>query len=351
MGLHAGRPRKRSRPSEPSWANLPAEELLDVRFRDLGLQMAGTALEGRLEQLHSEFERAGLKFRPYAWFSTDWFTPDGITGFAVPFYLAHPRLARLERREMFEVEGGTHAWCMKILRHEAAHAIDNAYRLHRKKSWRETFGRFSEPYRSTYTPDPSSRHHVLNLSYWYSQSHPAEDYAETFAVWLAPGSRWRKRYADWPALKKLEYIDELMGSIAQEPPVVRSRAKPESLGSLSMTLREYYRRKKLVYGDEPGEGMDPYLGRLFTDDPAYSGQEGAARFLQRSKTFLVRHVSHLTGQNAYMVAHVLDEAILRCRSRGLRLPSSEKEARLGAGVMLTALTMNFAYGGHPEYRR
>ena len=30
---------------------------------------------------------------------------------------------------MLEVEGGEHEWCMRILRHEAGHAIDNAYRL------------------------------------------------------------------------------------------------------------------------------------------------------------------------------------------------------------------------------
>ena len=155
------------------------------------IRFLGTALETRVDLLYDELDRAGVRFRPHVWLSYDWFTPDGVPGFAIPFYLAHRRLARIEHHQMLEVEGGSHSSCMKLLRHEAGHAIDNAYRLHWKKRWRESFGRFSQPYRTTYVPKPSSRQYVLNLDYWYSHSHPAEDYAETFAVWLQPGSKWR----------------------------------------------------------------------------------------------------------------------------------------------------------------
>ena len=58
---------------------------------------------------------------------------------------------------------------------------------------------------------------MLNLANWYAQSHPIEDFAETFAVWLRPGSRWRSRYADWPALRKLEYVDALMQEVDEQP--------------------------------------------------------------------------------------------------------------------------------------
>ena len=46
----------------------------------------------------------------------------------------------------------------------------------------------------------------MHLEQWYAQSHPDEDFAETFAVWLAPDSHWRERYAGWPVLRKLEYV-------------------------------------------------------------------------------------------------------------------------------------------------
>ena len=167
--------------------------------------------------------RAGLSFRPSVWLSTDWFSPHGVPGFAVPFYLAHPSLLRIERRIMFDAEGATHAWCMKLMRHETGHALDTAYRLHRRKSWREHFGRASTPYTATYVPKPGSRDYVDNLDDWYAQSHPIEDFAETFAVWLASRGRWRAYYQGWPALRKLEYVDALMREIADQPPPVRSR--------------------------------------------------------------------------------------------------------------------------------
>ena len=79
-------------------------------------------LSGQIRQLYAELEARRLIFRPHFWLSNEWFTPDGVPGIAVPFYLAHPRLAKLEMDQMLEVEGGTSEWCMRILRHEAGHA-------------------------------------------------------------------------------------------------------------------------------------------------------------------------------------------------------------------------------------
>src|ERR1043165_7262414 len=151
-----------------------------------------------------------LMFRPHFWLSNEWFTPDGVPGIAVPFYLAHPRLEKLEMDQMLEVEGGTPEWCMKILRHEAGHAIDNAYRLRMRLGRQRVFGPSYMQYPDYYTPKPYSKSYVLHLDSWYAQSHPDEDFAETFAVWLTPDSDWKSRYAGWPALRKLEDMDGLM---------------------------------------------------------------------------------------------------------------------------------------------
>jgi hypothetical protein len=139
------------------WADCDDEALLDLRFSSLGLRFRGSPLWFEVERLHNDFERRGLRFRPHVWLSTDWFSPDGIPGFAVPFYLAHPRLQRLERTMMGEVEGGNRKWRHRIMRHEAGHAIDNAYGLRRRAGWRRVFGRASAPYPDSYSPRPSSR--------------------------------------------------------------------------------------------------------------------------------------------------------------------------------------------------
>ncbi|MCP3916339.1 MAG: hypothetical protein GY711_12350 [bacterium] len=347
--MGGGRALARRPPRALDWTALPDDELLDWRLCDLGLELEGTALQERLDQLDNELERAGLRFRPYAWLSSDWFTPDGATGFAIPFFLAHTRLMRLERAQMLEVEGGTHEWCMKLLRHETAHAIDNAYRMHRQRRWRDTFGRFSEPYRASYTPDPTSRDFVQNLDYWYAQSHPAEDWAETFAIWLRPGGRWRKRYASWPAIEKIEFVDGWMKEIADQAPPVRTRSKLESVARLKITLREYYSRKRSVYDDEAPTVLDRQLRDLFSGtDP---NAELASAFLRRQRRELGARIARRTGQNLYLVDHVLREMIPRCRKLRLRLAGDEREAALDAAILLTALGMQFLYGGHPEYKR
>ncbi len=168
---------------------------------------------------------------------------------------------------MLEIEGGTREWCMMILRHEAGHALENAYRLRRRPKRQALFGRSSEPYPDSYAPKPHSRSFVLHLDSWYAQSHPDEDFAETFAVWLTPGSDWRERYAGWPALRKLEYVDELMREIAGRPPAVTTRRTPFSLASLRRTLRVHYRRKRRHYRVDARDFHDRDLRALFSDAP------------------------------------------------------------------------------------
>jgi len=337
---------------QPDWVRLPDEKLLDRRLCDLGLTIEGTALEARIARLHRELARAGLRFRPYVWLSTSWFTPDGHTGFAVPFYLAHPRLAHLERRQMYAVEGGGTEACMKLLRHEAGHALDNAYRLHWRKRWREHFGKASTPYRWSYRPKPDSKDYVLNIENWYAQSHPVEDFAETFAVWLRPGSRWRTRYAEWPkALRKLHFVDELMREIAEKPPRVRTRARPESLGQLRTTLRAHYRDKKAFYGDPDNTVYDRDLRRLFSDAPTFAGRRSAAAALREWRQELRTRVAHWTGQYPFVVDEVLQGLILRARELRLRVCYSERETLQDAAIVLTMHTMQHIRGSYREYSR
>src|SRR5271167_15050 len=215
-----------------AWASLPDEQLLKLRLRDLKVTIEGTWLESCLDNLNKELEQRGIRVRPHAWISSEWFSPDGTPGIAIPFYLAHPRLMRLEKKKIIDVEGGTSSECMSILRHEAGHVLQHSYQLHRRRRWQQLFGPSSIRYPRYYRPNPASRHHVQHLRMWYAQSHPDEDFAETFAVWLRPRSHWRGRYAGWPALKKLEYVDELMKEIAGKRPMLTHREKVDPLGKL-----------------------------------------------------------------------------------------------------------------------
>jgi len=178
---------------------------------------------------------------------------------------------------MLEVEGGDHEWCMRILRHEAGHLVDNMFVLRRRRQRREVFGPSSEPYPEFYAPKPYSKSYVLHLDSWYAQSHPDEDFAETFAVWLTPGSDWARRYEGWPALRKLQYMDQLMGSIAGKPPRLVHASEVDGLSRVRRTLRQHYRRKRRHYGVDRPDFYDRDLRRLFSDAPEFCRQRDGRR--------------------------------------------------------------------------
>jgi hypothetical protein len=337
--------RGRRPPVREGWADLPDEALLDVRFCELGLTIEGSWLEPRIAALLAELAARGLSFQPHFWLSSEWFTPDGVPGVAIPFYLAHPRLMRLENAQMLEVEGGTPDWCLQILRHEAGHAFDNAYELRRLRRRVRAFGRPSTPYPDFYLPKPYSKSFVLHLDSWYAQSHPDEDFAETFAVWLAPDSDWRARYADWPALRKLEVMDAMMQSVAGQRPRVATRRTVEPLDRLTTTLRAHYAKKREHYGVDYPRFYDRDLRRLFSDAPEHAKHPKASRFIHRIRRDVRRLVAEFTGSYQYTIDQVIADMIRRCDELNLRLKFPEDRSRFDFTILVTVQTMNYLHSG------
>ena len=331
------------------WASYGDERLLDLRFRDLDTRVEGSPLEPLVHEIWGELEQRGLRFKPHVWASTEWFSPDGVPGIAAPFYLVHPRLLRLERTMMLEAEGGNREECLMILRHEAGHAVQHAWRLQRREGWRRTFGNPSRPYPTIYRPNPASQRHVQHLRQYYAQAHPHEDFAETFAVWLAPRSQWRRRYAGWPALKKLEYVDELMRELRGTTPPVRTRRVVEPLSQLRQTLREHYAQKQAHQASDRPTIPDRDLQRLFAAELGRSTRrkdgpgEPAQAFLRRHRAELRHMVARFTGESQYTLEQVLADVIERCRTLELRAARSERKLRVDFALLLTARTVHFHY--------
>jgi hypothetical protein len=317
----------------------------------LKLSLTGTDLEKRLARLHEELARHGLRFRPHVWLSTEWFSPDGIPGFAIPFYLAHPRLMELERRQMHEVEGGTARQCMQLMRHETAHALDNAYDLHRRRDWREVFGRFNSDYDMHYQPRPYSKRFVRHLELWYAQSHPAEDFAETFAVWLDPSSRWRSRYRDWPALQKLNYLDVLMDTIEGKKPAKNRKDRIEPLSESKKTLGDYYEQKRSRYRLAQRQSYDRDLRRLFNEPSGSKRERSAAAFLRKARPEIRKLVSRWTGEYQYAVDRVLSEIISRVEELGLVVSSRAPHVKRDATLLLATQTLKYLNRGHHHFPR
>ncbi len=333
-------PRGAGKSAAGDWTRLSDAQLLQTRLCDLRLDIRHSPLATHLRQLQAELDERGIRLRPHVWLAEEWFSPDGVPGIAVPFYLAHPRLLRLERRMTHEVEGSNSRWLMRILRHEAGHAIDSAYRLRRRADWRALFGPASRPYRTQYRARPASREHVQHLGEWYAQSHPTEDFAETFAVWLAPRSDWRRRYASWPALRKLRLVQQMMQDIRGAPPSVRSRRHVESLAHNRSTLACYYQNKVERRRQRRGLLADRLLQRVFSTE-AGPGAVAAAALLRQHKPQLLSWMSENTGIDRYGAHQVLRTAIERCSAQELYVHGSRPQAVRAARSVLVRLAARY----------
>jgi hypothetical protein len=314
-----------------------------MRMCDLGLSLEGTWLERCVDRLYADLDAKGIRLRPHVWLADEWFAPSTAPGFAIPFYLAHPRLMRLERSQILDVEGGTLTECMRIMRHEAGHAIQHGYQLNRRKQWQQLFGHSSQRYPKYYRPNPASRQYVQHLRLWYAQAHPDEDFAETFAVWLRPRSDWRRRYAGWPVLRKLEYMDELMAEIGAAKPVVSSRAQIDPLRRHRKTLADHYAARRRLYTIQYPSTYDRDLRRLFSDQPEHRHHPAASTFLRSNRRKIRQMVARWTGEYQLTLDHVLGQMMGRCRELRLRAVGSERQLRLDFAVLLTVQTMHALY--------
>jgi hypothetical protein len=339
---HAGK--RRALP----WTRLSDEKLLAMRFCDLELTIDHSPLKRRVDRLYSELEGRGIQVRPHVWLSEEWFSPDGVPGIAVPFYLAHPRLEKLERHIMRDVEGGNARWFMRILRHEAGHAVDNAYRLRRRKRWREVFGPASLQYPHRYKARPGSRRYVHHLGEWYAQAHPTEDFAETFAVWLKPNSNWRRSYADWPAFHKLNAVEELVSSVRGQRAPVRNKTRIEPIDLNTSTLAEHYQRR-LARNNQIRTGLtDELLKRIFTVQRPPRGATRAAALLRALKNSLVNAVARELDMERYNVHQIVRMLIERSESLALFVQGNRRDAMRHSRWMLERLVRLYSQGETPH---
>jgi hypothetical protein len=200
-------------------------------------------------------------------------------------------------------------------------------------------------------PNPGSKRFVQHLDGWYAQSHPDEDFAETFAVWLRPRSGWRKRYASWPrALAKLETVDELMSELKGRAPEVRRRSKPYDIERLKRTLREHYDEKRQRYAGVYSQAYDRNLVRVFDADAADRRHPTAASFIRTHRRELRELVCAWSGEHQFTVDQLLKEMMGRCTELGLRTGKPVERLKLDFAVFLTVQTTTTLHRGpgwHP----
>lgn len=332
--------------------NISEDDLLNTRICDLPIGIEGTWLAECIQQLYAELEKNGIHFRPECYLADEWLTPEKETCIGIPFYLAHPVLTRLEKKIMLEAEGDNKPWCMKLLRHEAGHAICYAYRIHRRKRWQNIFGPSTVEYGDTYKYRPYSKNYVRHLDGYYAQYHPDEDFVETFAVWLTPEIDWKTKYEGWKAHKKLIYVDRLMSELKGKKPPVTSSQKFWRKSTLRMTLKNYYKKKRHFWAEEFPDFHDIFLNRNFVErTPENKQLPRVTDVLRKHKLVILQSISRYSGEKKYVINDLLKDIQKRSKELNLVAVGDETAVMLNTSAYITSLIMNYCYTGRFRGKR
>ena len=335
-------------------SDLPFHEshLLSTPIRDLGLTIAGTALEPVVVQFQQELERAGIRrLRPHFYLSDEWGVPFGTIAIGVPFYLARQDLTAVHAERTGFLEGVGSSELLRYLRHEMGHVVNYAYQLYEREDWVKTFGSITQPYVEVYRPSPFSQRHVRHLPGWYAQKHPDEDWAETFAVWMTPNRDWRANYCHWPeALAKLEYCDRTMAEVNQRDPPVTLTERDEDVSEMTVSLDEFYEQETEPTALPPG--LDGALQAIFEDFDVSEGasssdkHRSAAELIQRLEMEVVANVYRWTGHFPEPTRELVHHLAERARQFQLRYPA-DREALVVIALtsLVTSLAMNHVLRG------
>jgi len=346
--MNSGEPVDSGKNADTQAPSLPAQEdnpgigepvsLVNTRICDLGLTIENSAVEKFVQQLYRELEQKRImKFRPACYLTDEWGCPSGEPTIGIPFYLARPDLGQIER-ENNDLEDSREI--MMYLRHEAGHAFNYAYRLHRTPEWKHLFGPYRRPYRENYRPVLFSRDYVRYLPGWYAQKHPDEDFAETFAVWMTPGSSWRTKYRGWSAMAKLKYMDRIGRELGNIDPL-RKRGTPDvTVADMEMTIGEFYRHSTeqmpLLHVDLDGD-----LATVFPKLKRKSTAEAAQSFLLRHQKILVDQIASWTAMPRPLVRKLMDLIGKRSAEMGLAIDRRKETQHLSEfTVFATTLIMN-----------
>jgi putative zinc-binding metallo-peptidase len=326
--------------SEIATSRPPFEALLEKPIRELGLKLEQSPVDRFVQQLYRELERKRLfKFKPAVYLTDEWGCPSGEPVIGIPFYLAHPDLAQLEK-EVNDLEDSREI--MMYLRHEAGHAFNYAYKLWNTPEWKQLFGSFRRPYRDHYRPVPFSRDYVRHMAGWYAQKHPDEDFSETFAVWLTPGSNWRKRYRGWGALTKLKYMDRIARELSQVDPIRRRGRTDITVDEMEGTVGDFYRQTS---EEAPLVDLahDTDLGDIFNVPKRQkNGARPAAEFVREHRKTITDKIAYWTGMQRPLIKRLLEMIEKRAAELGLRADSRRAAEHLAEiSVYAAALAMNY----------
>jgi hypothetical protein len=329
---------------------IPAE-VLSQRICDFNLHIEGSPLEAIIERFRKELLQVGLtQIKPVFYLSDEWGVPEGTVAIGVPFYLADERLRKVQKIKGGWLPGIDAEDILRYLRHELGHVVNYAYRLHETEAWSVLFGPMARPYTDVFHATPFSPDFVRHLPGNYAQKHPDDDWAETLAVWMTPGSDWRQLYEDSPgALAKLDYCERTMRALRDQEPQVNTVVLEADVRELKLTIQEFYAVEVTASGLPVPRSLVGDLKAIFAavEKPPEGVRLGsAATLLKRQKDNLYNTVYRWTSADPNAFEPLLDHLIKLAQELGLAYPLSARDDILRELTgFLTTLAMNHVYRG------
>lgn len=320
-------------------------ELLLTPLEQLGLSIETSPyLAESVRIARDDLKRLRLtQLQPYFYLSTGYGTVAGTTSIALGFYDCTDTLRELNQ----ELRNFTYTpeEVTNTVRHELGHAFSYAYKLYRRKDFRQVFkvkGNYFATYPETdryiYRANPWSRDFVNPSGDHYAQKHPDDDFAETFLVWLLPNYDWRYEYRNYPgALRKLEFVEKVVTELRNEPPLVSQAPYPfEPLESFKETLAHFFRlRSTRAYRKTATGYIDGDLKDLFWRPAPYRGKRRreldyvhADNFIRRHKREIIKQVSRWVGVDERVTRDLLDKCSARTHALDLWVKKPEREKKL-----------------------
>src|SRR5882757_5884251 len=145
----------------------------------------------------------------------------------------------------------------------------------------------------------------------------------------------------WMALQKLEYVDELMRSLAGKPPVHMPEYRVADYDCLNVKLKTYYARKRKLYEDTYPDFYDADLRQLFG---APAGIK-ASMYLQRRRRRILNAVCQWTNENKFRVNQLLSRLTRRCDQLGLHVLNDDPQQDFRVSAFITTLVINYLFTG------
>jgi hypothetical protein len=328
-------------------------EILNRRICDFDLRIEGGPLENVIERFRRELAERGItKLQPAFYLSDEWGVSDGTVAIGIPFYLADERLRRVQQTRSGVVEGKDDEDILRYLRHEMGHVVNYAYQLYEDHDWTALFGPMSRPYPDEYRSVPFSLDFVRHLPGNYAQKHPDEDWAETFAVWMTPGSDWTIQYQDASAaLAKLVYCERVMTEIRDREPYVTLTVIDTDVRDIQKTVAQFYDEGE-IHGVALPRSLDGDLRGIFSPYQAQTGDNDAIRvakassLIRRYEDEIAEAVYWWTGMDHALTYALLDHVADRAERMNLSYPLAHQDRLLvQLAAFITTLAMNYVYRG------